>query len=74
MSLHARSPQEEAQRRSTCQIEVHVHCRDVVPHQAEGEWSRLAPLRILSVDIECAAEKVLCVVVCCIGYCVVMSM
>lgn len=32
--------------------------KDIIPHAAEGEWSRLAPLRILSVDIECAAEKV----------------
>lgn len=26
-------------------------------HAAEGEWSKLAPLRILSFDIECAGRK-----------------
>lgn len=26
-------------------------------HKAEGEWSDIAPLRILSVDIECAGRK-----------------
>jgi DNA polymerase delta subunit 1 len=29
----------------------------VVSHAPEGEWSKIAPLRILSFDIECAGRK-----------------
>ena len=42
---------------SQCQIEVDIHYRDIVSHPAEGEWSKIAPLRILSFDIECAGRK-----------------
>lgn len=28
-----------------------------ISHPAEGEWSKIAPLRILSFDIECAGRK-----------------
>ena len=28
-----------------------------ISHPPEGEWSRIAPLRILSFDIECAGRK-----------------
>ncbi|KAL7749935.1 DNA-directed DNA polymerase delta [Sorochytrium milnesiophthora] len=42
---------------STCQIEVDVHYADVISHEPVGEWSHLAPLRILSFDIECAGRK-----------------
>lgn len=28
-----------------------------ISHPPEGEWSRMAPLRILSFDIECAGRK-----------------
>ena len=28
-----------------------------ISHAPEGEWSRIAPLRILSFDIECAGRK-----------------
>ncbi|KAH7042087.1 DNA polymerase delta catalytic subunit [Macrophomina phaseolina] len=44
-------------RHSTCQIEAHVHYRDLIAHQADGEWAKMAPLRILSFDIECAGRK-----------------
>lgn len=30
---------------------------DFVSHPAEGEWQRIAPLRVLSFDIECAGRK-----------------
>lgn len=39
------------------QIEAFCHYRDLITHQAEGEWSKMAPLRILSFDIECAGRK-----------------
>ncbi|KAF2462071.1 DNA polymerase delta catalytic subunit [Lineolata rhizophorae] len=45
------------QRQSTCQIEASVHYRDLIAHPAEGEWVKMAPLRILSFDIECAGRK-----------------
>lgn len=44
-------------RHSTCQIEAYVHYRDLIAHQADGEWAKMAPLRILSFDIECAGRK-----------------
>ncbi|RIA89336.1 DNA polymerase family B-domain-containing protein [Glomus cerebriforme] len=36
---------------STCQLEIDIN------HPPEGEWSKIAPLRILSFDIECAGRK-----------------
>jgi DNA polymerase delta subunit 1 len=30
---------------------------DIVSHAAEGEWGKIAPLRILSFDLECAGRK-----------------
>lgn len=42
---------------SSCQIEIDVEFENVQAHQAEGEWSAIAPLRILSFDIECAGRK-----------------
>ena len=44
-------------RHSNCQIEAYVHYRDLVSHPADGEWAKMAPLRILSFDIECAGRK-----------------
>ena len=29
----------------------------MIAYQPEGEWSKMAPLRILSFDIECAGRK-----------------
>ena len=48
---------EAARRASVCQLEVDVHYRDVVALGVEGEWSRTAPLRVLSFDIECSNRK-----------------
>jgi DNA polymerase delta subunit 1 len=42
---------------SHCQIEAHVSYASVVAHAPEGEWARLAPLRVLSLDIECQGRK-----------------
>jgi DNA polymerase delta subunit 1 len=42
---------------SSMQIEVDVAYDALIAHEPEGEWSRLAPLRTLSFDIECAARK-----------------
>ncbi|XP_042775245.1 DNA polymerase delta catalytic subunit isoform X1 [Panthera uncia] len=40
-----------------CQLEADVQWSDVVSHPPEGEWQRIAPLRVLSFDIECAGRK-----------------
>ncbi|EDW18790.1 DNA polymerase delta catalytic subunit isoform X2 [Drosophila mojavensis] len=42
---------------SRCQLEVDVAYDQFISHEPEGEWSKVAPLRILSFDIECAGRK-----------------
>ena len=42
---------------SYCQIECDVMFDRFISHAAEGKYSKLAPFRILSVDIECAGRK-----------------
>lgn len=39
------------------QIELDVSWEEFISHQPEGEWSKVAPFRILSFDIECAGRK-----------------
>jgi DNA polymerase delta subunit 1 len=47
----------ERDRHSHSQIEAYCHFRDIVAHPIDGEWQKMAPLRILSFDIECAGRK-----------------
>lgn len=42
---------------SQCQIEIDASWKDFIAHAPEGEWSKVAPFRILSFDIECAGRK-----------------
>ena len=42
---------------SRCQVELNVAHHDLVALPPEGEWQAIAPLRILSFDIECANRK-----------------
>ncbi|XP_031548890.1 DNA polymerase delta catalytic subunit-like [Actinia tenebrosa] len=42
---------------SRCQIEIDVAWDEITSHPPEGEWSKIAPVRILSFDIECAGRK-----------------
>ncbi|GMF45822.1 unnamed protein product [[Candida] boidinii] len=42
---------------STCQFEVTVGYNDLIAHPSEGKFLKIAPLRILSFDIECAGRK-----------------
>ncbi|XP_057299818.1 DNA polymerase delta catalytic subunit-like [Hydractinia symbiolongicarpus] len=42
---------------SRCQIEVDVAYDRFISHAPEGEWDKIAPLRVLSFDIECAGRK-----------------
>lgn len=47
----------DANKISNCQIEIDVSVNNLISHEPEGEWSKIAPLRILSFDIECAGRK-----------------
>ncbi|OMH84304.1 DNA polymerase delta catalytic subunit [Zancudomyces culisetae] len=47
----------EEEKKSLCQIEVEIDWNDIIPHEPIKEWSRFAPLRILSFDIECSGRK-----------------
>ncbi|OQR75031.1 DNA polymerase delta catalytic subunit-like [Tropilaelaps mercedesae] len=42
---------------SLCQYEADIRVNDMVSHPAEGDYSRVAPFRVLSFDIECAGRK-----------------
>lgn len=42
---------------STSQVEVSIDFKHLVAHPTDGEWLKVAPLRILSFDIECAGRK-----------------
>ena len=46
-----------AKKQSMCQYECDVRFDAVVSHAPEGQYSKLAPFRILSMDIECAGRK-----------------
>jgi DNA polymerase delta subunit 1 len=48
-------PQRE--RQSNCQIEAFVNYKNLIAHPNDGEWAKMAPLRILSFDIECAGRR-----------------
>lgn len=45
------------EQQSNCQLEAFCHFRDLVALGHEGEWTKMAPLRILSFDLECAGRK-----------------
>ncbi|KAJ6485901.1 DNA polymerase family B-domain-containing protein [Mycena sanguinolenta] len=47
----------ERDKKSRCQLEINVKYDDFISHAPEGDWSSIAPLRILSFDIECAGRK-----------------
>merc|ERR1719359_1713620 len=44
-------------RTSTCDVELDVHVDDLKAHPTEGEWMQLAPIRVLSFDLECMSER-----------------
>ncbi|CAA7034877.1 unnamed protein product [Microthlaspi erraticum] len=47
----------DARTLSYCQLEFHCLYSDLISHAAEGEYSKMAPFRVLSFDIECAGRK-----------------
>lgn len=40
-----------------CQMEVDVSYDDIIARKPEGEWSKIAKVRVLSLDIECQGRK-----------------
>ncbi|KAH9940939.1 DNA polymerase family B-domain-containing protein [Epithele typhae] len=44
-------------KKSQCQIELSVKWDKFISHSPDDQWSKTAPLRILSFDIECAGRK-----------------
>lgn len=48
---------ESWQKQSTCQIEAVIDYHDMIAHVPNGEWAKMAPLRVLSFDIECAGRQ-----------------
>ncbi|GJE91144.1 delta DNA polymerase [Phanerochaete sordida] len=48
---------QEKDKKSHCQLEIAVRWNDIISHPADGPYSHIAPLRILSFDIECAGRK-----------------
>ncbi|OMJ22245.1 DNA polymerase delta catalytic subunit [Smittium culicis] len=47
----------DAEKKTHCQLEVEICYTNIISHEPIQEWSRVAPLRILSFDIECAGRK-----------------
>eukprot|EP00923_Selenidium_pygospionis_P050140 GHVN01086546.1.p1 GENE.GHVN01086546.1~~GHVN01086546.1.p1 ORF type:complete len:993 (+),score=75.41 GHVN01086546.1:3-2981(+) len=41
---------------TTCDVEVEIKYSDVFCHESIGRWAEMAPLRILSFDIECISR------------------
>jgi DNA polymerase delta subunit 1 len=52
------SAREEVQRVSRCGIEVDIFFNNLTVYPCTGIWSAIAPLRVLSFDIECQGRKV----------------
>lgn len=46
----------EGLKESSCQVEIDCIEKSIEEVKCEGRWAKIAPLRIMSFDIECAAE------------------
>ena len=57
LPAHTFSIRDESQKISRCTLEVDVFFDNLVVHPCEGQWSGIAPLRVLSFDIECMGRK-----------------
>ena len=51
------SIREANQKMSRCSMEVEVFFNNIIAHESTGVWSTIAPLRILSFDIECEGRQ-----------------
>ena len=47
----------EHSRVSNCQLEIKANWKNMKAHEPVGEWAKMAKLRVLSFDIECAGRK-----------------
>ena len=47
----------EERKISRCTMEVDIFYDQLIVHPCEGQWSSIAPLRVLSFDIECKGRK-----------------
>jgi DNA polymerase delta subunit 1 len=47
----------KAAAKSLCQLEMDIAYDDFISHATEGVYAEIAPLRVLSFDIECAGRK-----------------
>ncbi|CAK9268862.1 unnamed protein product [Sphagnum jensenii] len=57
IELPAGSYKDSQTRKSYCQLDVDVLYSKLISHPPVGQYSKLAPFRILSFDIECAGRK-----------------
>lgn len=48
---------EESRKISLCQVEIDCPASAIISHKPDEEWADIAPLRVLSFDIECAGRK-----------------
>lgn len=46
-----------ASKMTRSQLEVEIAWSDIIVHESQGQWNKMAPLRVLSFDIECAGRK-----------------
>lgn len=46
-----------AEKVTNCQVEIDITYTDIISRKSEGEWSKVAPIRVLSFDIECQGRK-----------------
>jgi DNA polymerase delta subunit 1 len=57
LTLPANTYRERPNKETHCQIEVDVSYDDIISRPSSGEWNKIAPLRILSMDIECQGRR-----------------
>jgi len=47
----------ESQKKTHCQLEIDISYKEIISRESVGEWNKIAPLRVLSFDIECQGRK-----------------
>ena len=47
----------ERDKKTHCQLEIDIAYNQLESHASVGEWNKIAPLRVLSFDIECQGRK-----------------
>jgi len=53
----AYSVRKESEKKTHCQLEIDISYKEIISRESVGEWSKIAPLRVLSFDIECQGRK-----------------